>query len=256
MRGSKTVGDRPYPRKPPSKLIDFFMLALALLSVILLAWITFFKVDKDIERTIIIADYFVCGIFAIEFAYRWRRSGESWKFPLKYWYEVLGMIPVSNPAFRSFRLLRIVVVLARLGRTADRAFGDRITGALVNRFVGTIVDIIKRPITVAVLGEVADVLQSGHYTANIARALEENRYEIDDMVLEQIKRDPAAGRFKFLPFHDDVIGLVTDTTFRIILQTLADPRTDELVSDLIRENLDQIRDAVAAGSKPAEAATQ
>lgn len=252
MRGSKKPVSldkpaealRPYPRKPPVKLIDWVMLLLALVSVILLGWITFWTVDPDIVHWVIYADYAVCAIFAIEFAYRWRKSGEGWIFPAKYWYEILGMIPVSDPAFRSFRLLRIIVVLARLGRMADRAFGERITAAIVNKFVGTIVEAIKRPITVAVLDEVGDVLQTGHYTGNIARALEENRVELDNMILEQIKRDPQAGRLKFIPFHDDIIGLATDTTFRIMLQVLADPRTDELVSDAIRENVDQIKMAV------------
>ncbi|MBJ8346091.1 ion transporter [Antrihabitans sp. YC2-6] len=248
--------DRPYPRKPPTKIIDFVMLGLAVVSVLLLAWITFFDVPDDLVHKVIIADYIVCAIFAVEFAYRWRKSGETWKFPVRYWYEVLGMIPVSDPAFRSFRLLRIIVVLARLGRTADRAFGARITGALVDRFVVTIVDVIKRPITVAMLDEVAGVLQAGHYTANIARALEENRSELDAMILEQIKRDPQAGRFKFLPFHDDIINIAADTTFRILLATLADPRTDELVSDMIRENLDQIRDAVKQGHDKEESVAE
>src|SRR5690625_5368148 len=35
------------------------------------------------------------------------------------WYEIIGMIPLSHPALRSFRLLRVVVVVARVAR-ADR----------------------------------------------------------------------------------------------------------------------------------------
>jgi hypothetical protein len=31
---------------------------------------------------------------------------------------------------------------------------------------------------------------------------------------------------------------------RVLLEVLADPRTDELVSDLLRDNIDQIRAAV------------
>src|SRR3546814_8727240 len=78
-------------------------------------------------------DYAICALFAVEFLWRWGRSGEGWRFPARYWYEVLGMIPVSHPAFRSFRLLRIVIVLARLGRAADRAFGDREIGGASGR---------------------------------------------------------------------------------------------------------------------------
>ena len=62
---------------------------------------------------------YACGIFAVEFVWRWRRSGMGWRFLRSYWYEVLGMVPLSDPAFRSFRLLRIVIILARLGREDD-----------------------------------------------------------------------------------------------------------------------------------------
>ncbi|MDN5893857.1 MAG: ion transporter [Nocardioides sp.] len=233
-----------YPSKPPVGIADWAMLVLAIVSVALLSWITFWDVPQETADRVIIGDYVICAIFALEFAWRWRRSHEGWKFPLKYWYEVLGMIPISNPAFRGFRLLRIVVVLARLGRAADRAFGDRVTAALVSRFTNTIVEAIKRPVTIAVMDEVTAVLQTGAYTRNVAAALEENRAELDSMIVELVKKDQQIGRLKFLPFHDDVVRLVSDTVFRLVMEVLNDPRTDELVGDVLRENIEQMRDSV------------
>ncbi|WP_378736252.1 ion transporter [Nocardia brasiliensis] len=250
-----------YPRKPPALWTDFVMLALAVISVALVTWITFFTVSEQTYRAIVIVDWTVCAVFAVEFLWRWRRAGWPWTFPFVYWYEVLGMIPVTSPFFRGFRLLRIVVIVVRLGRVADRVFGDRVTAALVNRFMLTIVETIKRPMTIAVMDEVAHVMRSGHYTRNIAAALQENRAELDEMILELIKKDPQAGRVRYIPFHDDIIRLIADTTFRILFQVLDDPRTDELVSDVLRENIDQIRHAVqndvrvppsAYGPTPAE----
>ncbi|WP_107653730.1 hypothetical protein [Nocardia suismassiliense] len=241
---SEELPEGDYPRKPPTLWTDFVMLALAIVSVVLVGWITFFTVSDQTYRTIVIVDWAVCGVFAVEFLWRWRRAGWPWTFPFVYWYEVLGMIPVTSPFFRGFRLLRIVVIVVRLGRVADRVFGDRVTAALVNRFVSTIVETIKRPMTIAVMDEVAQVMRTGHYTRNIAAALQENRSELDEMILELIKKDPQAGRVRYIPFHDDIIRLIADTTFRILFQVLEDPRTDELVSDVLRENIDQIRLAV------------
>ncbi|RJO78068.1 ion transporter [Nocardia panacis] len=235
------------PRKPPALWTDFVMLALAAVSVGLVVWVTFFHVAPHTYRAIVAVDYSICAVFALEFLWRWRRAGWPWTYPFVYWYEVLGMIPVTSPIFRGFRLLRIVVIVVRLARVADRAFGDRITAALMNRFVGTIVEIIKRPMAVAVLDEVGEVLRIGHYTRNIAAALEENRAEMDAMILDLIKKDPQAGKIKYLPFHDEIIRLVADTVFRIVFQVLDDPRTDEFVADLLRENIDQIREAMHAG---------
>lgn len=115
---------------------------------------------------------------------------------------------------------------------------------MINRASDRVVDSVKRPLTVAVLDEVASVLQVGHYTRNIAAALEENRNEIKAMVAEKIKGDPTAGRINFVPFHDRIIEEASETTLRVILEVLADPRTDELVADMLRDNITQIKQAV------------
>lgn len=233
-----------YPTKPPVRALEWFMLALAVVSVALLVWITFFDVDDGIETWVVRADYAVCAVFAIEFVWRWRRDRGTWTYPFRYWYEVIGMIPLSDPAFRAFRLLRIVVVFARLGRAADRAFGERITAAIINRFMDTIVSVIKRPVTIAVLDEVVAVLNTGQYTENIARALGEREAEIKAMVVEKVRQDPVTGRLKYVPFHAEIVELVADTTFRIVFEVLADPRTDAMLTGILEENTEQIRETV------------
>lgn len=241
-----------FPRKPPALWTDFFMLGLAVISVALLAWVMFFPVAGHTYRLIRFADYTICAIFAVEFVWRWRREGWGWTFPFVYWYEVLGMIPVTSPFFRGLRLLRVVVIAVRLARVADRVFGDRVTAAIVNRSVGAIVETVKRPVTMAVLDEVAEVLRTGHIARNVANALEENRGEIDQMMLDLIRADPQLGRVRYLPFHEDIIRGIADASFRVLFQVLADARTDELIADVLRENVNQMRDAVRDGVRKPE----
>lgn len=119
---------------------------------------------------------------------------------------------------------------------------------LINRTSDRVIDTVKKPITIAVLDEVASVLQTGHYTRNIAAALQENREELKQMVADKIRDDPTAGRLYLVPFHDRIIEQASETTLRVILEILADPRTDELISDLLRDNITQIRQAVRAQS--------
>ncbi len=109
------------------------------------------------------------------------------------------------------------------------------------RLSAPLVEAIKEPITLAVLDEVVDVLRSGHYTRNVALALMENQGYLRTMVLEKVKQDRTVGRLRSLPFHDSVVQAATDTTLRVLLEILADPRTDELVGDILRENIEQIR---------------
>lgn len=116
---------------------------------------------------------------------------------------------------------------------------------LINRVSERAVTVVKRPITIAVLDEVADVLYSGHYTRNIAAALHENHVELRHMITEKIAADPAASRsIGLLPFHERLIEEMTEAALRVVSEVLMDPRTDELVSDVLRDNLAQIRAAV------------
>jgi hypothetical protein len=146
-------------------------------------------------------------------------------------------------------IVAAVIVLAIVAGVLGRLFLQRglrepFVVRLINQASDRVVDVVKRPITIAVLDEVAAVLQTGHYTRNISAALLENREEIKQMVAEKIKEDPATGRINYLPFHDRMIEQASATALRVILAVLADPRTDELVADMLRDNLTQIRQAV------------
>lgn len=144
-------------------------------------------------------------------------------------------------------LMVLAILAGFVGRSlVRRGLREPFVVRLINRASDNVVNSIRRPITIAVLDEVADVLQSGHYTRNIASALEENRDELKLMFAEKIKQDPTGRHIGLLPFHDRIISEVSETTFRVLLEVLADPRTDELVSDLLRDNITQIRMAVRA----------
>lgn len=160
---------------------------------------------------------------------------------------VWGLSTTSFVLLVVFAAIVLSVVAGFVGRTLVRAgLREPFVVRLINHASERVVDVIKRPITIAVLDEVADVLQTGHYTRNVASALMENHEEIKQMIAEKIKDDPTAGRIGLLPFHDRVINEASETTLRVILQVLADPRTDELVNDILRDNITQIRTAVRA----------
>lgn len=235
-------------------LLDWLMLLLALVSVGLLAWEMLGEVDDATRRLIFGTDYAICAIFAAEFLWRWHQSGWTVEYVKRNWYELLGMIPLQHPVLRGFRLfraMRILVLLARFGRAADRALGDEFTYRLVNRFKNVIVESISSAVTVAVLDEVREVLTKGQYARNIGRALEENQPQLRAMIAEKLRNDPQAGRLSRLPFARDVTESVIDIALRLVEQVLQDPRTDELIADVLRENLEQIRASVEANAREA-----
>ena len=227
--------------------VDWLMLLLAVVSIGLLVFVTFYDHNAATAHRIFIVDTAICGVFALEFLWRWRREGWQRGFPLRNWYEILGMIPIAHPALRGFRLIRVIVLLVRFARAADRVFGERFTYRLVDRLSRPIVLAIKKPITLAVLDEVVKVLETGNYPQNLSRSLSENSEDLRAIVTEKLRDDPQAGKLRKLPFHDEVVKSVVDTGLRVTLAVLADPRIDEFFAHVVRENREQIRKAVEMG---------
>lgn len=106
--------------------------------------------------------------------------------------------------------------------------------------------LIKRPLTIVVLDEVAAVIQTGKYTKNISDALLENHDELKALVAEKVRQDPNARLVSKLPGYERVVSEASETVLRVMIEMLSDPRMDELVADLLRNNLEQIRRAVRA----------
>ena len=249
-------------------ILDWLLLVLAVVSIGLLSWETWGHVSPETSAKLIKADYAICAIFAVEFLWRWSEDGWTRRYLVRNWYEILGMIPVSEPALRGFRLFRVVriaILLARFGMAADRALGDEFTYRLVNRFKDSLLRAIGGLVTLAVLAEVSEVLRKGTYTRNVARALEENDKELRAMIADKLKAHPRTRALNRLPFYGDIVDSVIDTAIGIVHDVLNDPRTDELVADVLRENVDQLRAAVqeredarhpAPPTPPASAAAQ
>jgi hypothetical protein len=139
----------------------------------------------------------------------------------------------------------IMVAAGYIGRAAIRRGRKApFVVRLINKASDQVIDIIKRPVTLAVLDEVGDVLMAGNYTKNISDALRENEPELRAMIAEKVKQDPAAKTIKLVPFHDRIIDETSQATLRIVLAVLADPRTHELITDVLRDNIAQLRKAV------------
>lgn len=114
----------------------------------------------------------------------------------------------------------------------------------INAFRDRLVGLVKRPITIMVLDEVTDVIRTGHYTRNIADALEENRRELAALVTDKIRHEKNLRIVGHLPGYNTIVSEVAETTLRVVIDMLGDPRMDELVADLLRNNIEQIRIAV------------
>lgn len=235
------MSDAPRRRVSP---IDWIMLTLAIVSIGLLAYETWGDPTPEQTRQIFLADYVIIGIFALEFTVRWIRDDRPKTFVWRNWYDLLGMIPVAHPAirgFRLFRIVRIVVLLSRFGRAADRAFGQEFVNKLLWKFKGTIVDMVAGAVTLRVLDETEAVLMKGRYAKNLADAIEQRGEQILDIVVEKVAEDPQVGRVRNVPFFKEIVGTSSRVTQRITVDLLRDDRMGDMIRDMIRQNVAQIR---------------
>jgi len=228
--------------------VDWIMLVLAVVSVGMLAYETWGDPTPEQRQQIFLADYVIIGIFAIEFVLRWVQDDRPKSFVLRNWYDLLAMIPVHQPAIRGFRLFRIVriaVIFSRFGRAADRAFGQEFTYRLLTRFKALIVEVIGDAVTVRVMDMTLDVLQKGEYAKNLADHLEASGDDMMQIIVEKVKSDPAIGKVRHVPFFDDLVATSSRVSQRLMIDLLRDPRMDDMIKDVIAQNLQQMRGAVA-----------
>jgi voltage-gated potassium channel len=227
---------------------DWVMFALAVVSVGLPVYLLLTPQTGGDGQWFFIVDCVVCGIFLLHFLWRWRKVGWRAAFIARNWYEVFAMIPIAHPNFvAQHHVLVVLLLLIRIGRGADRAVGEQFTYRLVDKLSEPIVRAIKKPITVAVLDEVVKVLETGNYPENLAKSLNENKVELRSIITEKLSEDPQLGRLRRLPFHDEIVHAAVDTSFRVLLEVLLDPRIDDFFSSVVRENREQIRRAVELG---------
>ncbi|MCR6481542.1 ion transporter [Amycolatopsis sp. OK19-0408] len=226
---------------------DWIMLLLAAGSVGLLGFMVLSPPARDVGLVIFYVDCGICGVFLLEFLWRWRKRRWARKFLVRNWYELFAMIPVAHPAMAAHKFVSVVLLLVRIGRAADRAVGEQFTYRLVDKLSEPIVKAIKKPVTIAVLDEVVKVLETGNYPENLAKSLGANKEELRTIIAEKIAEDPQLGKLKRLPFHDEIVRTVVDTSFRVLLEVLLDPRIDDFFSTVVRDNREQIRLAVQLG---------
>jgi voltage-gated potassium channel len=267
MASSGTAGDLPSPVSAPSTdpapelnsgvlpgnvhANDWVMLTLAVLSVGLLGYLLISPPPVPFGLWIFYGDCAVCAVFGVQFLWRWRKRRWTRRFLARNWYELLAMLPVAHPALLAHRFALVMLLLVRIGRGIDRAVGEQFTYRMVDKmldkFSEPIVRAIKKPITVAVLDEVVKVLETGNYPGNLAKSLTENKTELRTIIGEKIAADKQLGKLKILPFRSEIVDAVVDTAFRVVLEVLRDPRIDDFFSSVVRDNREQIRQAVVLG---------
>jgi voltage-gated potassium channel len=107
---------------------------LAIVSIVLVAIESIMTVAQGVLWGIYIVDLLICIVFAIDFVNRLKGSESKARFMKSNGYEILAMVPAValyglgaihaiSAAFRSLRLIRVVLLLSRMTRVMSKTGG-------------------------------------------------------------------------------------------------------------------------------------
>lgn len=234
----------PLRRQGP---IALFVLTLALASVGLVVYQALGDPDAAQQRTIQTLEFGIIILFALEFIFGLVRNDHRVAFLVRNWYELLALVPLTGEArgVPLYGVLVAIVLLARFGRVFDRLYGDEAFFRALAKAKAVVVEWVADAVTLRVLDQTALVLQKGAFTRNLADALEAHGAEMEEVVLDKVRSDPSMAGVKHLPFFDDAVELSSKVTRRVAIEALRDPRLEQMVREVIRANVQQIRDEVA-----------
>lgn len=231
--------------------MNLMLVGLCWLSLIPNAWLIVHVPHHAVLRHAIYnVDLGIAIALGCAILWRWVRFRIGRRYLRARLWEIPALFPFIIPTVGHWQIVLWLVLACRIARVVDRTdsyFGDKIIAALIEHFSAPIVEAIKRPITIAVMDEVIDVLRVGTYAKNVRDALDENHEEIEQMVRDLVHNDPATKKFKYVPFHDEILKMISDTALRIVNGALEDTRTTEIIEDAIRNSAEQIRFALHNG---------
>lgn len=135
---------------------------LAILSIVLVVIEAVVPISRGVKLCIFVADFVICIVFAVDFIQRLRASERKSHFMKTNGYEILAMIPAValyavgtisavTAAFRFLRLIRLVIVLARMRRLVSKTGGFFQKSRLLLLFGITVVVIFVGAFTVYLL---------------------------------------------------------------------------------------------------------
>lgn len=233
-------------------VLDVIMIALAVISLGLLVYDEVYRPPQDVHEKILLVDYAIIGLFALEYLYRLAQAKHKWQFVKGHWYDLLGMVPVSHPLFRAFRfarIFRIVVIASRLVRATDRTLGEAWVRKKIQSYREAFVEELTDPIVLSVLGVAERSLLKGHYGTAVAQGLRAKRDEVLARIEAQLRTEESLHFLLKIPgIGGEVEKLLTKVPAKIfdgVIATVASKEIDETITSVLREIFADLRREVA-----------
>lgn len=220
--------------------LDFAVLGLAVASLVLL--VAEANVDFHPEESFWLKwiDYMAIAIFGLLLVGKAFASGNPLEYMKTHWFDVFGLLPITQPFFGLDRFWVIVgafIVLARFSAALDRAFGERVLWRILERYRNMLVEELTEPILRRILILVREALEKGRYMDSVGRTVEEKREDIHEIVRKSIAASPKLTFVNGLPGVNRKINEAVDEAVTSAVVALTSEELNALVTDAISQAL-------------------
>jgi hypothetical protein len=199
-------------------------------------------------------DLIICEIFFIEFFTRTVGSKEPKKYARRHWFDILGMIPVSHPALRAFRLLRILrlfIVFTRLKVSIDKAYGEGVTRRFIRRYKELLADEVTNRVMIKMIELVEAELAKTKYQrmlTGVTSAIESRRAEIKrlavDAVDKTLDKQPLTRLIKLIPFASSQIKRSVDDSVDAVMDMLRSEEINKMILEVLKSVLTEMKKSI------------
>ncbi len=231
------------------------VLAVASLAILIVEGAFDWALEPGHRRALLMADLAIVGVFVVEFAVRLARAPKKLGFIVSNWYDIVGMIPVSHPMLRSFRLLRllrIVVITSRFVRATNRTFGEMTVEAIASRYRDILVQAIGDQLILQSLDVLEGPLGRSRLPATVGATLSHRREDLREAVKRGLQNIPVVRRMVRLRWSNDILQAMENVSLEVVVGVLESDEVNRTIQQSILSGLEELRRSVRdkEASKP------
>lgn len=225
---------------------DIGMLVLGVASLAIVGYDFLYRATLPREQIALLewVDLGIVGVFAAEFAWRWRQDRWRLGFAARNWFDLLGMVPMmatNIPLFRAFRLLRIGMVASRLLRMWAFVTGQRSAQFVFDRYRAALVEQVTDRVMLSTLAMVEDVAARGGYTKALGDSLARQRGDIVAAVLKGAHEGGTGQVLAAVPGAEAAVRAAVESTVDSLVVALRSEEMQRTFAASVKAILDQTR---------------
>lgn len=232
----------------PIRSKDYVLLTLAILDVLMLLARDVYGgfLTETHVRIIYFIDLGIVGIFAIEFLSEFVRAKRRFQYVQAHWYNLVGLVPIASVTFRAFRLVRIfhIWVVKRYPPEGKATWTTALVRGIILHYRNVLLEEITDPIVLTSVGVIEGPLVRSKFAARIGATIDERRDHMHKVVEDAVRSTRGVSNILNFGYGRKLVHNITDQVLDTTVETLNSAELNEVISESIRDVLDEIRDRV------------